>query len=457
MSSINDDMNTTPVSTPRDNAATTTRRGGYVPPVTFADIWQAQQFLNPLIDHTPLIHSRVLDELTGATVYLKFEQMQRGGSFKVRGATYKISRLTDEQRRAGVITASAGNHAQGVAIAAASYGIPCTIVVPENAPLTKVTATQRYGAHVVLAGTTYDDAVQRSRELQQELGATYIPAFDDIDVVTGQGTIGIEMLAEVPDAQAIVVPIGGGGLISGITIAARAMKPDIKIIGVEAEGAASMLASLKAGTLQTLPAIATIADGIAIKQPGKVTFPIIQHLVDEVVVVNDEQIINAILLLLERQKILVEGAGAAGVAALVSGAVQLPQQQVLVPLTGGNIDINLLGRITEHGLISESRYFAIHVGMTDRPGELAHMLTIIATMRINVLDVHYQRVSNQLPFMQHEAVITLETRNRAQCEELLLALRSAGYSVEEAQALNAATAALLAQRRAEIQPPPAST
>ena len=283
-------------------------------PVTFADIWRAEQFLKPLIAHTPLIHSRVLSAASEAEIYLKFEQMQRGGSFKVRGALYKLSRLAETQRRIGVITASAGNHAQGVAIAAAHYGIPCTIVVPENAPLTKVTATQSYGAQVVLHGATYDDAAHYCFELQQELGATYIPAFDDLDIVTGQGTLGLEMLQHIPNADAIVVPIGGGGLISGIAIAARAINPAIAIIGVEAQGAASMQASIKAGHLQTLPALATIADGIAIKQPGTITFPIIQQLVDDIVLVNDEQIIRAVLLLMERHKILVEGAGAAGVA-----------------------------------------------------------------------------------------------------------------------------------------------
>lgn len=406
------------------------------PPVAFADIWQANQFLKLLIEHTPLVYSRVLSDLTQATVHLKFEQMQRGGSFKVRGATYKLSRLTEEQRKAGVITASAGNHAQGVAIAASQLQIPCTIVVPENAPLTKVTATQSFGAQVILSGATYDDAVQHALTLQQASKATYIPAFDDIDIVTGQATLGLEMLNELPDADMIVVPIGGGGLISGIALAARALKPSIRIIGVEAAGAASMRASLNAGKLQTLPAIATIADGIAIKRPGKITFPIIQQLVDDVVLVKDEEIIHAALLLMERHKILVEGAGAAGVAALLNGTIDLKNQRVLTPITGGNIDINLLGRFTEHGLVSASRYFAIHASLADRPGELANMLNIIASMRVNIIDVHYQRVSSQIPFMQHEAVITVETRHRNQCDELLLSLRSAGYKVEEAQAVH---------------------
>ncbi len=405
-------------------------------PVSIADIWQAYKFLKPIIHHTTLAPSRTLKDLTGADIYLKSEHMQRGGSFKVRGASYKISRLADEQRQAGVIAASAGNHAQGVAIAAIQHGIPCTIVMPENAPLAKVTATQGYGATVVLHGSTYDDAYARCLELQQELGATYVHAFDDPDIIAGQGTLGLEMLNDLPDADAIVVPIGGGGVISGIAIAARALKPDITIIGVQAAGAASFRASLDAGELRTLPAITTIADGIAVKRPGALTYSIIEKLVDDVVLVKDEAIINAVLLLMERCKMLVEGAGAAGLAALLSGAVQLKGKKVLVPLTGGNIDINLVSRFIEHGLAGAGRYFVIHTRLTDRPGELMRMLNIISEMRINVIDVRHQRISSRLPIMQREETITLETRDHAQCEELLKRLRADGYMVEEAQSLD---------------------
>ncbi|GAC1698599.1 MAG: threonine ammonia-lyase [Ktedonobacteraceae bacterium] len=405
-------------------------------PVSIADIWQAYKFLKPIIHHTTLAPSRTMQDMTGADIYLKAEHMQRGGSFKVRGASYKISRLSDEQRRAGVIAASAGNHAQGVAIAAAQYGIPCTILMSENAPLAKVTATQGYGARVVLHGATYDDAYQRCLELQQELGATYVHAFDDPDVIAGQGTLGLEMLNDLPDADAIVVPIGGGGLISGIAIAARALKPDITIIGVEAAGAASFRASLDAGELCTLPTITTIADGIAVKRPGALTYSIIEKLVDDVVLVKDEAIINAVLLLMERCKMLVEGAGAAGLAALLSGAIQLKGKKVLVPLTGGNIDINLVSRFIEHGLASAGRYFVIHTRLTDRPGDLMRMLNTIAEMRINVIDVRHQRISSRLPIMQREETITLETRDHAQCGDLLRRLRADGYMVEEAQALD---------------------
>ncbi|HLI88161.1 MAG TPA: threonine ammonia-lyase [Ktedonobacteraceae bacterium] len=405
-------------------------------PVTIADIWQAYKFLKPLIHHTALTSSRTLSAMTGADIYLKAEHMQRSGSFKVRGAGYKISRLSEDQYKAGVIAASAGNHAQGVAIAAAQHNIPCTIVMPENAPLAKVTATQSYGANVVLYGPTYDDAYQHCCELQRASGATFIHAFDDPDVIAGQGSLGLEMLNDLPDADAIVVPVGGGGLISGIAIAARALKPDITIIGVQAEGAASCRVSLDSGKPETLPAITTIADGIATKRPGTLTFSIIQRLVDDIVLVNDESIINAVLLLMERCKMLVEGAGAVGVAALLSGAIRLEGKKVLVPLTGGNIDINLVGRFIEHGLAAAGRYFVIHTRLTDRPGELMRLLGIIAEMRINVIDVRYQRISNRLPIMQREETITLETRDRAQCVELLRRLRAAGYMVEEAQSFD---------------------
>jgi len=401
-------------------------------PVTIADIWEAHKLLKPRLHHTPLEPSRTLHEITGTDIYLKAENMQRSGSFKVRGASFKVSRLSDKERKRGVIAASAGNHAQGVAIAAAQAGIPCTIVMPEAAPLAKIMATQGYGAQVILHGSTYDDAYQHCLELQEKSGAAFVHAFDDPDVIAGQGTLGLEMLSDLPDADALVVPIGGGGLISGIAIAAKALRPNITVIGVQAAGAASTHAALQSGALQTLPSIATIADGIAVKRPGDLTFEIIQQLVDEVVVVEDEAIIGAVLFLMERNKMLIEGAGAVGVAALLSGKLKLPGKKVLVPLTGGNIDINLVGRFIEHGLAAAGRYFVIHTCLVDRPGELMRLLEIIAEMRINVIDVRHQRISSRLPIMQREETLTLETRDRAQCEQLLEHLRASGYVVEEA-------------------------
>src|SRR5215472_14307580 len=417
-----------------DTRTSTSSNQEALTPVTIADIWEAYKLLKPHLHHTPLAPSRTLRDITGADIYLKAENMQRSGSFKVRGASYKLSRLSKEEYSRGVIAASAGNHAQGVAIAAAQYTIPCTIVMPETAPLAKVTATQDYGAEVVLHGFTYDDAYQYCLELQQESGATFIHAFDDPDIIAGQGTLGLEMLSDLPNADAAIVPVGGGGLIAGIAIAARALQPGITIIGVQAAGAASTRAALDVGEPYALPSINTIADGIAVKRPGALTFSIIQRLVDDIVLVDDEDIISAVLLLMERNKMLVEGAGAAGVAALLSGAVKLPGKKVLVPLTGGNIDINLVGRFIEHGLAAAGRYFVIHTRLQDRPGELMRLLGIVAEMRINVIDVRYQRISDRLPIMQREETITLETRDRAQCDELLQRLRAAGYTVKEAQA-----------------------
>ena len=431
MQFVENDRATTQVVVPPSSVETP----GATTSLTIADIWEAHKLLKPRLHHTPLTLSRTLSDTTGADVYLKAENMQRSGSFKVRGASYKISRLTSEEYQRGVIAASAGNHAQGVAIAAAQYHIPCTIVMPEAAPLAKVMATQGYGASVVLHGFTFDDAYAHALELQEESGATFIQPFDDPDVIAGQGTLGLEMLSDLPDADALVVPIGGGGLLAGIAIAARALRPNITIIGVQAEGAAGCRASLDAGEIRTLPAITTIADGIAVKRPGVLPFSIISKLVDEVVLVNDESIISAVLFLMERCKMLVEGAGAAGVAALLSGAVTLPGKKVLVPLTGGNIDINLVGRFIEHGLASAGRYFVIHTRLSDRPGELMRLLTIIAEMRINVIDVRHQRISSRLPIMEREETLTLETRDRQQCEELLQRLRAAGYVVEEAESV----------------------
>ena len=431
MQFVENDRATTQVVVPPSSVETP----GAITSLTIADIWEAHKLLKRRLHHTPLTLSRTLSDTTGADVYLKAENMQRSGSFKVRGASYKISRLASEEYQRGVIAASAGNHAQGVAIAAAQYHIPCTIVMPEAAPLAKVMATQGYGASVVLHGFTFDDAYAHALELQEESGATFIQPFDDPDVIAGQGTLGLEMLSDLPDADALVVPIGGGGLLAGIAIAARALRPNITIIGVQAEGAAGCRASLDAGEIRTLPAITTIADGIAVKRPGVLPFSIISKLVDEVVLVNDESIISAVLFLMERCKMLVEGAGAAGVAALLSGAVTLPGKKVLVPLTGGNIDINLVGRFIEHGLASAGRYFVIHTRLSDRPGELMRLLTIIAEMRINVIDVRHQRISSRLPIMEREETLTLETRDRQQCEELLQRLRAAGYVVEEAQSV----------------------
>jgi threonine dehydratase len=395
------------------------------------DVWRAQEVIRPHVAHTPILPSRTLSAMTGAHVSLKAENLQRIGAYKIRGATYKLSQLSEEERARGVIAASAGNHGQGVALAAASLHIPCTIVMPVAAPLAKVTATQGYGATVVLHGDNYNEAYEHACELAASSGATYIHAYDDPDIIAGQGTVGLEILADAPEVEAIIVGVGGGGLISGVATAVKALKPSIRIIGVEASGAASMRAALDAGRPVTLPAINTIADGIATKTAGSLTFEIVRDLVDEVVTVDDEEIIHAVLLLLERCKLLVEGAGAAGVAALLSGRLDLAGKHVVAVLSGGNIDMNLVGKFIQHGLSVQGRYLVIHTLLPDRPGELLRLLTLIAEQHVNVLDVAHHRMAPRLPVQQVEVVMTLETRDRAHCETLLELLRARGYAVRE--------------------------
>lgn len=402
---------------------------------TIQDVWRASDVVRPHVYHTPLLPSRTISAMSGATVFLKAENLQRSGAYKLRGATYKLSRLSTEQRERGVIAASAGNHAQGVAIAAAALGIPCTIVMPRTAPLAKVAATQGYGAAVVLHGDTYNDAYSRAVEIQQETGATYIHAFDDPDIIAGQGTLGLEILSDLPDVEAIVVSIGGGGLISGIATAVKALRPDVRVVGVQAVGANSMRASLDAHEIVRISGINTIADGIATKSPGALTYEIVRSLVDDVVTVDDEAIISAVLLLLERCKLLVEGAGAASVAGLLTRDLGLEGKRTVAVLSGGNIDMNLVGRFIQHGLAAQGRYLVLHTLLPDRPGELLRLLAVIADQNVNVLNVEHHRAGVRQPIQRVEVTLTLETRNREHCAELLALLRARGFTVAEAEQL----------------------
>ena len=397
------------------------------------DIWRAQEVIRPHVYHTPLLPSRTIGSRCGATVALKAENLQRSGSYKIRGATYKLSRLSAEERARGVVAASAGNHAQGVAIAAATLSIPCTIVMPNNASLAKVTATQSYGAKVVLHGATYDEAYAHACELRAASGATYIHAFDDPDIIAGQGTLGLEILQDQPDVEVIVTAIGGGGVISGIATAVKALKPSVRIIGVEASSAAKMRAALDAGGPITLPTVETIADGIAPRRAGDLTYAIVRSLVDEVVTVDDDEIISAVLLLLERCKLMVEGAGAVGVAALLSGRLDVAGKRTVVVLTGGNIDMHLVGRFIQHGLATQGRYLMLHTLLPDRPGELLRLLGVIATQNVNVLEVEHHRTGPRLPIQQVEVTLTVETRDRAHCDALLDLLQREGFAATEAQ------------------------
>ena len=398
------------------------------------EIEDAYEVIRGAIHVTPMLHSRTFGAMSGANVYLKAENLQRTGSFKVRGATYKLSRLSEEERGHGVIATSMGNHAQAVAVAAQSFGTPATIVMPEQAPLVKVSATQGYGARVALHGATFDDASIYARELQAATGAIFVHAFDDPAIIAGQGTLGLEILAQLPSADALIVPIGGGGLISGIAIAARALKPGITIIGVEAAGAASCRASLDAGEIRTLPVLSTIADGIALKSPGELTFSVIRDLVDEVVTVEDQETMNAILLLQERCKLQVEAAGAVGLAALLRpGLLKLAGKEVVVLLSGGNIDMNLLGGFIAQGMLMQGRIAIVRTLITDRPGELQQLLQLIAKLKINVREMNYRPTMQTLPVQQVEVTLTLETRDHHHVEHLLADLHEHGYAVIQVQ------------------------
>ncbi|MCA1608310.1 MAG: threonine ammonia-lyase, partial [Acidobacteria bacterium] len=339
--------------------------------VSLADIHDARERLEGVINHTPVIADERLSKEIGARAFLKAESLQRGGSFKVRGAFNKISRLTDEEKRRGVITASAGNHAQGVALAAKLNGIASTVVLPEYAPLTKIVATRNYGAEVILKGSSFDEAVAYSKELQKEKDFTYVHAFDDELIIAGQGTTGLEIAESLPDVGLVVVPVGGGGIVSGIAIALKNILSDVRVVGVQAENVPSVRESIAAGKPVEVHAKLTIADGIAVKRPGELTLPLIKEFVDELIEVSEEEIARGIFHCAQYSRLVVEGAGAAGLAALLAGKIKVkPDETVCAVLCGGNIDGNLLTRIIEQVLVRQGRYIILKVLVPDRPGML---------------------------------------------------------------------------------------
>jgi threonine dehydratase len=327
-----------------------------------------------------------------------------------------------------------GNHAQAVAIAARSLGVPATIVMPEHAPIVKVMATQGYGAKVVLYGATFGDASAYARQLQAETGATFVHGFDDRDLIAGQGTLGLEILSQVPSVDAVIVPVGGGGLISGIAIAIKSQRPEVQIIGVQAKGADAVKRSLEAGKIITDSNLNTVADGISINRPGDLTFAIMRNYLDEIVAVSDEETMSAILLLLERSKLQVEGAGAVGLAALLHpGLLNLTGKEVVVVLSGGNIDMNLLGEFIEHGLVAQGRIVILRTLIPDLPGALKRLLALIAELDVNIREMNYFRTMQSLPVQQNEITLTLEMRNHAHMEQLLALLQEKGYEVTKLQ------------------------
>jgi len=397
----------------------------------FSDVLDARSRVEETARRTPLDYTHTFSDMTGAEVHLKLETFQRTGSFKIRGATNRIVTLTDEEKAAGVVTASAGNHAQGVALAATKSGVDSTIVMPEHAPISKVEATRSYGATVELFGDDYDAAAERAHEIEREEGRTYVHAFDDEMVMAGQGTIGLEIVEDLPDVDTVVVPIGGGGLISGVATAVKAENPDARVIGVQAEGASSAAPSLEKGEIHTLDAVDTIADGIATRSVGERTFEVIEERVDEVVTVSDSEIAVAVTHLLERAKTLVEGAGAVPLAALLSGAIDYEAGEVVVPvLSGGNIDMNTLTTVVMRGLVETGRYVKIRTVLKDRPGALDDLLDVLTAEQANIYGIQHDRTSRDIAMNAAEVELDLETRGPDHVERLLAALREEGFDVE---------------------------
>ncbi|MFS4097024.1 threonine ammonia-lyase [Streptomyces sp. AF1A] len=396
--------------------------------VTLDDVRGAQKMLSGVARVTAMEGSRHLSQLVGAPVQLKCENLQRTGSFKLRGAYVRIAGLLPEERAAGVVAASAGNHAQGVALASSLLGVHATVFMPRGAPLPKISATREYGAEVRLHGQVVDESLAAAQEYAAVTGAVLIHPFDHPDVIAGQGTVGLEILEQCPEVRTIVVGMGGGGLAAGIAVAVKAIRPDVRIVGVQAEGAAAYPPALAAGHPVALRNPATMADGIKVGRPGEVPFAIVRDLVDEVRTVSEDQLSAALLLCLERAKLVVEPAGASPVAALLAepGVVEGP---VVAVLSGGNVDPVLLQRVLRHGMAAQGRYLAVRLRLTDRPGALATLLGVLSVVDANVLDVSHVRTDPRLGLTEAEVELHLETKGPVHCAEVGQALRDAGYTV----------------------------
>ena len=377
--------------------------------LTLDKIYHAAFVLKGIARTTDLLSSSSLKPNTH--MYLKTENLQVTGSFKVRGAYYKISQLTEEQKKAGVIACSAGNHAQGVALSATKNGIKSVVCMPDGAPISKVEATKSYGAEVVLVPGVYDDAYSKAIELQKEKGYTFVHPFDDEDVIAGQGTIGLEILNQLDNIDAVVVPIGGGGLISGVAFAIKNLKPNIKVYGVQAANAPSMYESIKQKSKITLDAVSTFADGIAVKHPGDLTYELVNKYVDEVVTVSEDEIAMSILTLIERQKLISEGAGATSVAAVLSDKIPVNNKNVVCVVSGGNIDVNILSRVLTRGLKYSGRNVSMQIALEDKPGQLVLVSTIISKCGGNIINVRYERSDLNMPISSCYLTIGMETKN----------------------------------------------
>ncbi len=395
------------------------------------DIRVARQRLAGVIYLSPCAYSETVSQLAGARTSFKLENLQMTGSFKERGAANRLLTLSEAERVRGVVAASAGNHGLAVAFHARRLGIRATIVMPEWAPLIKVTSARRDGAEVILAGDDYDEAAQKAQELCRERQATFVHPFDDYEVIAGQGTIGFELLEQEPALEAVIMPVGGGGLIGGVALAIKETTPRVRVIGVQAKNLAAMHASLAAGRIESLRPAPTIADGIAVRKVGALTFPLAQRYVDELVMVSEEEIANAILLLLEIEKTVVEGAGATTLAALLNRDLKVRGKRVALVLSGGNIDVNVISRIIEKGLVKDGRRVRLAVLLQDRPGALARLTALVAAERANILEILHHRAFALAEIGETEVELTLETTGQDQIRRMVETLSQAGYRVRE--------------------------
>jgi threonine dehydratase len=389
---------------------------------TYDEIVKANSLRGDEIKKTPLIHSPTFSDLTNSEVYLKAEFRQKTGSFKIRGAYYKIKSLSEEDKKHGVVAASAGNHAQGVAFASSLEKIPCTIVMPKNASPAKVAATRGYGANVILQGINYDESYSKAKEIAEKTGATIIQAFDDPQIIAAQGVVGLEILEDLPDVDEIYLPIGGGGLAAGTVIAIKEKNPNVKVIGVQSKSFPSMYESIKQNTRTMIRGEKTIADGIAVKIPGELTFEIVKNLIDDIVLVDDNEITKAMFLLMERMKFVVEPAGAVGLAYLISKKPS-PGKKVVVVLAGGNVDMYLLGQIVDKGLAAMGRLLVISMALPDRPGIFKEIVDEIALANANIVEVVHDRLSSKVNAGSVTVTLSLETQGKEQSEKLIEKLR----------------------------------
>lgn len=396
--------------------------------LTLDKVYHASFQLKDVIRRTDMIMAPKINP--DCEVHLKTENLQVTGSFKVRGAAYKISQLSDEEKKKGVIACSAGNHAQGVALAATKNGIKSLICLPDGAPISKVEATRKYGADICLVEGVYDDAYNRALQLKEEMGYTFIHPFNDEDVIAGQGTIGLEVLEQLPDVDVVIVPVGGGGLISGVAFAIKSLNPNVKVYGVQASGAPSMLRSIADGKIEKLDAVSTIADGIAVKEPGDVTFEMCQKYVDGIVSVTEDEIAAAILALIEQQKLIAEGAGAVSVAAAMFNKVDVKGKKVCCLVSGGNIDVTILSRVIKRGLLKSGRTYSLTIELIDKPGQLKGVADTIAELGGNVISVHHERASEGSDINGCYLRLLLETRNFEHIEAIKNALTERGYHIK---------------------------